>query len=370
MENDFEGVKLVIPGSQPTPPRKEDKEEDNLAPAGVIDLSGLGEDPQPPGEPASPKPKKENEEDTPSIYSALVKELAENGILDVDQEEEPEIKSTDDLIELFDKAVNSRVESTVNEFKSSFSGAKKMFLEIEDYFDDETVAMRVAQDLDYYDRLNEKIITSNDKVQKDLFSRYLRMKGMSDSEVAEALKEAEALSKLEEKAKQAFPKLKEAAGKFIEGKKQEAVQREQEHEQKSQEFFNSLLEGVDATEEIIPGVQLTKRQKDAIKQGITKVVYEDPKTGQKLTELGHKQYTNPAGFERLIQFYNTLGLFNLTEKGEFKPDLGKLVKLTEKQVRKGLDELIKEGQRASGTGSQEGKKLNMSFWEEAFGETE
>ena len=89
-----------------------------------------------------------------------------------------------------------------------------MFLEIEDYFDDETVAMRVAKDLDYYGKVTDDVIRENANVQKDLLSRYLRMKGMNQNEITEALSEAEALAKLEDKALQAFPQLKQAASQI------------------------------------------------------------------------------------------------------------------------------------------------------------
>ena len=363
--DEFEGVRLVVPGQpqkEEAPIETDGKEK---VPVGVIDLGSptepvkkemFSEDPEP------PKPQtKEN------VYSALVKELAENGIIELP--EDTTIESSEDLVALFDSTVNSRISSSIDQFKGSFSGAKKMFLEIEDYFDDETVAMRVAKDLDYYGRLNKDTIKDNVNVQKDLVSRYLRMKGMNAEEIAEALKEAEALAKLEDKALQAFPQLTQAANQFIEGKKQEAAIRQQEMEKQNEEFFNNMLKAVDEADELVPGIQLTKRHKDAIKKNMVDVVYQDPDTGQQLTELGYKQYSNPAGFERLIQFYNLLGLFNTSDKGEFKPDLSKLVKLTEKQVRKGLDELIREQQQTSnlGEGAATGKKLDMSFWEEAFG---
>lgn len=372
MADEFEGVRLVVPGM----PQKEEPENDptpkgNEVPPGVIDLSGgeegglFNKKPETPETPEVPETPETSNEGT-TVYSALVKELVDNGIIDAPGEDTV-VESSEDLVALFDRSVNSKVNQTLDQFKGSFSGAKKMFLEIEDYFDDETVAMKVAKDLDYYGRITPEVIKSNEAVQKDLVSRYLRMKGMNQTEIAEALKEADALAKLEDKALQAFPQLQQAASQFIEGKKQEAAMREQQREQQTQEFFNNMLKGVDEAEELVPGIQLTKRHKEAIKQKMTAVVYEDPETGQQLTELGKKQFTNPDGFERLIQFYNVLGLFNLTEKGDFKPDMSKLVKLTEKQVRKGLDELIREEQKTSSTGDSTGKKLDMSFWEEAFG---
>jgi hypothetical protein len=377
MADEFEGVQLVTPGQPQKDEPQVETEGKEKVPVGVIDMGGeeptramfeKSEEPSKTSE--TPEAASETPEVKDNVYSGLVKELVDNGIIELP--EGKAIESSEDLVELFDNTVNSKINNSIDEFKGSFSGAKKMFLEIEDYFDDETVAMRVAKDLDYYGKVTDDVIRENANVQKDLLSRYLRMKGMNQNEITEALSEAEALAKLEDKALQAFPQLKQAASQFIEGKKQEAAVRKQEVEKQNEEFFNNMLNAVDEADELVPGVSLTKRHKETMKKNMVDVVFEDPDTGQQLTELGYKQYSNPEGFERLIQFYNVLGLFQSNDKGEFKPDLSKLVKLTEKQVKKGLDQLIREQQQSSNLGEKSGdaKKLDMSFWEDAFGNNE
>ena len=377
MADEFEGVQLVTPGQPQKDEPQVETEGKEKVPVGVIDMGGeeptramfeKSEEPSKTSE--TPEAASETPEVKDNVYSGLVKELVDNGIIELP--EGKAIESSEDLVELFDNTVNSKINNSIDEFKGSFSGAKKMFLEIEDYFDDETVAMRVAKDLDYYGKVTDDVIRENANVQKDLLSRYLRMKGMNQNEITEALSEAEALAKLEDKALQAFPQLKQAASQFIEGKKQESAVRQKEVEKQNKEFFNNMLNAVDEADELVPGVSLTKRHKETMKKNMVDVVFEDPDTGQQLTELGYKQYNNPEGFERLIQFYNVLGLFQSNDKGEFKPDLSKLVKLTEKQVKKGLDQLIREQQQSSNLGEKSGdaNKLDMSFWEDAFGNNE
>lgn len=375
MADNFEGVRLVAPGAPESAAPKE-KTTETETPAvettsPVIDLGG--------GEEISSlfnkTPESGDTIDTPdetstedNVYSALVKELADRGLVELP--EDTKIESADDILSIFDNSINGKVEETVEEFKRSFSGAKKIFLEIEDAFDDEYQAMKVSQELDYYGRLTTDVLKQNTNVQKDIYQRYLQMKGLSQKEVFEAVEEAEALAKLEEKAAYALPQLKQSATQFIEEKKALKDAEKQRYEKRTAEQFENLLKGTDEIEELIPGIQLTARHKTAIKEGMSKIAYTDPETGAQFTELGYKQYSNPEGFERLIQFYNSLGMFNLTEKGEFKPDLNKMVKLTEKQVKRKLDELIREQQQTSTPGSKSsaGTKLNISFWDDAFGD--
>ena len=382
--NPFEGVQLVTPN---TPTENSDEkttteetptqEAPLTPPPGIIDLSGL-EDERPflekvrresddtPETPTVDNTTSEKEPDT--VYSALVKELQDKGILET--KEGIRVESADDLAALFDETLNTRLEENVNGFVQNFSGHKKMFLEIEDAFDDELVAMRVARDMEYYNQVTPEVLNAEENVQKDIFARYLRAKGMNETEVAESLEEATTLAKLSEKAQAALPQLKAQAKNFVDTKRREKDERVQRQTEKEEESFKTLIDSVDGLNEILPGVELTTRHKTAMKKAMTDVAYTDPSSGAQFTELGHKQNSNPQGFEKLIQFYNILGLFNTDKEGNFKPDMAKVSKMSEKQVKRKLDELIREQQQTSipGQKSSAGTKLNLSFWDEAFGE--
>ena len=155
-KNPFEGVQLVTPNTptenseQPTTetPKEETPVKETAPPPGVIDLSGLEDE-----RPFLEKVRNEESNDTPevptatvgdisdqeadTVYSALVKELQDKGILEL--EDGVRIETADDLAALFDKTLNSRLEENVTGFVQNFSGAKKMFLEIEDAFDGQSI---------------------------------------------------------------------------------------------------------------------------------------------------------------------------------------------------------------------------------------
>jgi len=383
-KNPFEGVQLVTPNtptenSNETPKTEETptQETSSTPPPGIIDLSGL-EDERPFLEKvrkesndipeSTPSSDTTNTEEPDTVYSALVKELQDKGILEI--KDGTRVESADELAALFDETLNTRLEENVNGFVQNFSGHKKMFLEIEDAFDDELVAMRVARDMEYYNQVTPDVLNAEENVQKDIFARYLRAKGMNESEVAESIEEATTLAKLSEKAQAALPQLKAQAKKFVDTKRKEKEERVQRQALKEEESFKTLIDSVDGLSEILPGVELTTRHKTAMKKAMTDIAYTDPDSGAQFTELGHKQYSNPQGFEKLIQFYNILGLFNTDKEGNFKPDMAKVSKMSEKQVKRKLDELIREQQQTSipGQKSSAGTKLNLSFWDEAFGE--
>jgi hypothetical protein len=63
----------------------------------------------------------------------------------------------------------------------------------------------------------------------------------------------------------------------------------------------------------------------------------------------YKQQRNPVEFEMLINYYDTLGLFNLDKQGKFKPDISKLKAVAKTAAINDLDKIISaEEQRGVG----------------------
>ena len=75
--------------------------------------------------------------------------------------------------------------------------------------------------------------------------------------------------------------------------------------------FESLISNIDGRQSFVEGMNLNKISKDKIKQNILNPVYKDKKTGTEYNSLMYKQTRNPVEFEMLINYYDTLGLFNL-----------------------------------------------------------
>ena len=93
---------------------------------------------------------------------------------------------------------------------------------------------------------------------------------------------------------------------------------------------------------------LNKIGKEKIKQNILNPVYKDDKTGREYNSLMYKQTRNPAEFEMLINYYDTLGLFNLNKEGKFKPDISKLKQVAKTSAINDLDKIIASEDRNVG----------------------
>jgi hypothetical protein len=100
-------------------------------------------------------------------------------------------------------------------------------------------------------------------------------------------------------------------------------------------------------------------------------VHKDPETGVEYNSLMYKQKRNPVEFEMLINYYDTIGLFNLDKEGKFKPDISKLKTVAKTAAINELDKVIAaEEQRGVGrnTSVETSQKTQglLSMLENAF----
>lgn len=284
-----------------------------------------------------------NENGNEAVYKALIKELHKEGIITTAEADKlDEIPGTFDSIKkLMQETVDSTVKEKEESWKKGFSSAKKRFLEIEDAFSDVDQAILTAQRLEYFDTLTEAAIKADVNLQKNLYFEQLKAKNFTDDEAVEAIKEAEDLNKLEEKSLKALPDLKSSTSKLVE-KNRELLNQHKEDSVKSQtEEFEKLMNSVDSTESFVEGLPLTKIGKDKLKANFTTIVHKDEKTGKEFNSLMYKQYANPVEFEKLINYYDTIGLFNLDNKTKsFKPDITKLKTAAKTAAVNELDKVI------------------------------
>ena len=109
---------------------------------------------------------------------------------------------------------------------------------------------------------------------------------------------------------------------------------------------------IEEREEFVPGLKLNKLSKEKIKSNITTPVYKDPKNGKEYTSLMYKQMRNPNEFQMLINYYDSIGLFNLDKGGKFTPDISKLKNIAKTKAVSELDKVLsRENELGTGRGN-------------------
>jgi hypothetical protein len=292
-------------------------------------------------------------DDNGKIYAAIVKDMMEEGIV-LGPEDEEELKdlledaSADTIKKLMSGTVEKAFQAKTENWKNSFSGAKKKFLEIEDAFTDADQAIQAAQRLEFFDNLSEDAISEDESLQKNIYYEFLKSKGFSDSDALEAIEEADAIDKLKEKALKAAPQLKEQAQTSVEQARQHKQAELQQQEAQLEQRYQKLMTTIDEREAFVDGLKLNKIAKDKLKSNITTPVYKDDK-GNEYTSLMYKQMRNPVEFEMLINYYDSIGLFNLDKENSFKPDINKLKRVAKTKAVSELDKYVaRENERGVG----------------------
>jgi hypothetical protein len=302
-------------------------------------------------------------------YKALIKELVKEGIITVSEGEDIEkIDGNFDTIKsLVEKTLEQKLKDKEDNWKKSFSGAKKRFLEIEDAFSDADHAILMAQRLEYLESLNEDAIKKNPQLQKQIIFEELKGKGFSDQDAVEFIEEIEE-GKLEEKAIKAFPSLKSQTTKHVEKSREERAKIEEAQKAEATETFNKLLGTIEEKKSFIDGLELNKVSREKLKNNITNIVHKDEKTGKEMNSLMYKQHRNPVEFELLINYYDSLGLFNIDKTGNFKPDISKLKTIAKTTAVNELDQVLASEERTLGGGGNFSSKTEsaLSLLKEAF----
>jgi len=286
-----------------------------------------------------------------AVYKALMKELVNSGVLTIEEVEKlDEMPGTFDSIkELVNKTVETNFKAKESNWKSSMSSAKKRFLEIEDAFDETDQAILMAQRLEFFDTINTDAVRADENLQKQIYYEQLKAKNFSDADAIEAIEDAVAINKLEEKALKAIPELKAQSQAVVDSSRDIKEQKTKAELKAQSDAFENLLGHVDSREFFIDGLTLNKIAKDKLKSNIINPVYVDPKSGKEFNSLMYKQQRNPVEFEMLINYYDTMGLFDLDKEGKFKPNITKLKAVAKTAAINELDKVIAaEEQRGVG----------------------
>ena len=392
-ENLFDGIQIMSPGELESSISGEEtddsttatiEETPELVVTPVRDTTGdLGDDTE---EPKIVSPKEEleskevNEPTTvvsddkkEAFYKAMMKEFIDDGIISAPESEEELEGSLDKLKELMKGTLEKSFKGMTSQWKSNFSGAKKKFLEIEDSFSGADQAIQAAQDLEFFDNVTEDSVKEDTDLQKNLYYRYLKSKNFSDEDAAEQIEDADAIGKLEDKALKAIPQLKKHANGYVTQAKEAKIAEEQKWEKQREESYNNLMSSIDTKEGFIDGLKLNKITKEKLKANITKPVYTDD-DGKGYTSLMYKQMRNPTEFEMLINYYDSMGLFDLDKQGSFKPNISKIKNVAKTQAVSEIDKVIASsnergvGRNTSVESSQKAQGI-LDFLERGMGKT-
>lgn len=245
------------------------------------------------------------EESEETVAEIWANQLIEGGIIpEMDEESRAEFKSLDEetqvtkLVEINNKAILTRGEELLNEYLAERPNRIRLIDENYKAGMDEEKAIKFALDApDIYNPVTEDQVDTN--LEKSILKQYYVSK-IGDADAAEAIiskHETEGL--LTEKAREVSEKNKEM---WTQAREQELKNIELSNKQAQEQYIkkqNGFKEFLNKTEELIPGIKLSKKDKDSIYSAMYDTV---PTKNGATTALNMKLAENPEQAEALINY--------------------------------------------------------------------
>lgn len=213
---------------------------------------------------------------------------------------------------------------------------------------DEDSSLEIGSKVIDYASVTKDDLDSNPQKAEQLYRELLKTKGFSQEKINKYVERAKDLDELSEEGYEAAQLLNQEVQKQIEYKKQEEQYIAQQRQREAQQRLQALKSAITQTPEIFKGVPLTDKMKDQLYKSMTDTVaYDENK--QPLNKVAAISRKNPEAFRMQLHYLTELGLFNMDEKGNLKPDLTKLMRLAETKVARSIDDRLKKAAFKSGS---------------------
>lgn len=308
-----------------------------------------------------------------SPYLAFARDRASEGVfLEFNDEDWKVLVERNDgdeaaaLRELSNISVSEMVKSAVINYKESLTPEDRALYEAKEKgvpIDEYGIA---KQNLAKYSKIKQEDLSENEKLQVELVSKALELRGFSPEEIKEEIEGYKALENLESKAEKALAGLPKVYEKKITDLEEAAIADEESRKDQIRQRVAKMKQMVETTPEIIPGIKLNKPTREKIMKSMTTPVARDA-NGEPLNPVMATRAKNPDAFEMMVHYYHSLGLFNIDESGIMKPDFSKIAKI---EQTKATDKMrtIFESKEKQVAGKTKVPKQNddLDEWDEAF----
>jgi hypothetical protein len=268
-----------------------------------------------------------------SPYLAFAKDRAKEGVfLDFNDEdwtglvEKHEGDEAAALREISDVSIAQTIKQRVQEYKDSLSPEDKALYEAKEKGIPTDQYGIAKHNLEKYSAITEEKLKDNVKLQEELVSKALELRGYTQEEINEEIEGYKALENLEAKAEKARIGLPTVYEKEIKNLEEKAKASEESRKDGIRQRVAKMKKLIDNTPEIVPGIKLTKPTREKIMKSMMNPVARDA-NGNPMNPVMATRAKNPDGFEMMIHYYHELGLFNIDDDGNMKPDFGKIAKI-------------------------------------------
>ena len=285
----------------------------------------------------SPSTKKVNASNVDIDIKTLASVLSNKGLLELD--EEASLDSEEDLLGLIEKQTADKADSMLEGWIKNLPPKAQAYLGLVEEGVDPDMATGLVESKQFVENLSAE---SPSQDLETAYRLYLSNLGMSEDEISEEVEEAKDLSKLADKALKAKSKLINAIDQEEANAKNVIAQRARQEQEQRDQYIKTLENTIETSSELVPGMKLTPKMKEKIKNSF--MVAVDEKDGVPINQVNANRSRNPQAFDILLHYYTQLGLFNINEKGVAKPDISALRRKVTSDTTNSLLDIVTEKQ--------------------------
>lgn len=309
-----------------------------------------------------------------SQYLAFARDRAEEGVfLDFNEEDWKVLMERNNgdeaaaLRELSDISMQTMIQQGIEAYKESLTDEDRALYEAKEKGLPIDAYGMAKRNLDKYSKIKVEDMKENEKLQEEVVSKVLEIRGFSKEEIAEEIENYKTLEVLGSKAEKALPLLPKKFQKDLDDMEQGAKAQDEARKDRIRQGVARMKRMVEQTPEIIPGIKLNKSTREKILQSMIEPVARDTE-GNPMNPVMATRSKNPDAFEMMIHYYHSLGLFNIDEDGNMKPDFSKITKTAKKEATDSMRSIFEAKPKAT-TGKP--KKVSSQQdeeddWEQAF----
>ncbi len=310
-----------------------------------------------------------------SQYLAFAKDRASEGVfLDFNDEDWKMLKERNDgdeaaaLRELSEISIRQMVKDGVDNYKESITDEDRALYEAREKGVPVDKYGKAKHELAKWSKIKTEDLEENEKLQIDVVTKGYELRGFTKDEIAEEIENLKVLEKLESKAQAFLPALPKKFKDEITNMEEGATAEEKSRTDRIRQGVAKMKQFVDTTPEIIPGIKLTKPTREKIMKSMTEPIANDAE-GQPMNPVMVTKAKNPQAFETMVHYYHQLGLFNIDEDGNMKPDFSKIVKTAKNEATDSMRGVFesKEKHISGTTKALSTKADDEDDWGKAFG---
>jgi len=209
------------------------------------------------------------------------------------------------------KLWNNEAEAIRNEILDTYDQDVKEYLDMLDSGVDPATAKDIVSNEKKLSEITPDSLEEDDKedLRKDLIRQNLKVTtSFSDKKIDKLVDQAVSLGEDVEEAQEALEGLKKHYEESKKSEKEKVKKTQEEQMKAAEEQLKVFKEDVNKLEEIVPGMPLTKKQKQNIIDKLTKPVKEE--NGVALNAVWAKRQEDPFKFDTIVAALDDLGIFD------------------------------------------------------------